>query len=416
MKFLSNQPAGTADRSLAHLSQVYAIGGLLLIGTTWRLWLPQMAFPQVPLFGWACAIPRSADVVLAGAIVLGLIGALFRRTRGCGWIAFAIASMSSMAVDQHRLQVWAWHLVLAGLLIASSPALSALRRLRWLTIGLYAWSAASKCDLTFLHGPGRMVLQGLLTAIGIDPHAVQEDIGTWAVIVMVAWEGLTSLFLAFPRTRRLGLLQSLVLHVGLLVALGPWGLNHGWSVLLWNVLFLFQNPLLFGTKETETATSEPPRANWLRTVVAYGALGAGVLLPALQPWGLWDVWPSWAVYSTRGGWCTLLVRTEEVSQLPSAAQPYVRPPQPLADWSVIDVDAWSREALSCPVYPQSRFRIAIAAALSQSVPVRVELRRSLDHWTDDVVLTSWILEGGQIPAELKRRYWLNLRARPIGDE
>jgi hypothetical protein len=150
--------------------------------------------------------------------------------------------------------------------------------------------------------------------------------------------------------------------------------------------------------------------------VAYGVLGAGVVLPAFQPWGLWDVWPSWAVYSTRGGWCTLLVRSDDVDRLPSTAQPYVRPPLPLDDWGVIDMDAWSRDALHCPVYPQSRFRIAIAAALSQRVAVRVDLRRPLDRLTDDVVLTSWMLEDGRVPTELAKQFWLNLRVRPANEK
>jgi hypothetical protein len=312
------------------------------------------------------------------------------------------------------LQVWLWHLALAGLLIASSPAFQGLR---CLTVGIYAWSALSKCDVAFLQGPGRTVLLGLLSALGIDPRAVRGDVGAWAVVVMVAWEGLTALFLAFRRTRLLGLLQSLVLHAGLLVALGPWGLNHGWSVLLWNFLFLFQNPILFGRREPEMAASEsPPWTSRLRTAVAYGVLGAGVVLPAFQPWGLWDVWPSWAVYSTRGGWCTLLVRSDDVDRLPSTAQPYVRPPLPLDDWGVIDMDAWSRDALHCPVYPQSRFRIAIAAALSQRVAVRVDLRRPLDRLTDDVVLTSWMLEDGRVPTELAKQFWLNLRVRPANEK
>ncbi len=41
---------------------------------------------------------------------------------------------------------------------------------------------------------------------------------------------------------------------------------------------------------------------------------------------------------------------------------FVREPPPLSDWHPIDVDAWSLSELHCPVYPQPRFRLVVAAA------------------------------------------------------
>ena len=57
------------------LRRWWAICGLVLFAVTWRLWVPQAVFPQVPLFRWASALPSAVDWLCFGSMIVALLAA-----------------------------------------------------------------------------------------------------------------------------------------------------------------------------------------------------------------------------------------------------------------------------------------------------------------------------------------------------
>ena len=120
--------------------------GLLLI-CTWRLWVGQHVFPQVPLFGWAVDAPRWIDnlsaIVLLGsiAVVIGLAGSTSLRRSSVGVAITALMILWSL--DQHRFQPWAYHFALAAWILVALPATHNLRWLRLLTVSVYLFCRGS---------------------------------------------------------------------------------------------------------------------------------------------------------------------------------------------------------------------------------------------------------------------------------
>jgi hypothetical protein len=147
-------------------------------------------------------------------------------------------------------------------------------------------------------------------------------------------------------------------------------------------------------------------------------------MPAGVDRDIWDVWPSWAVYSSRGGWTTASVFEEDLAQLPESLREFVRDAEPMSKVRVIDVDRWSLKTLGCPVYPQSRFRQAVAAAISRYAPLRVELRSPPDRQTGQSDFKSILLpkqssrEGYEatVRQALQQEFWLNLLERAKAGE
>jgi len=172
---------------------------------------------------------------------------------------------ASAFLDQHRAQVWAYHLIVAGLIAASSDGSRRMQRLRWLTIGIYAWSALSKCDVSFVAGPGKLLWEGLLHAINIDAASLPAPFNRSTPWLMPAGELLTAIALAFPRWRRVGLWLSIVMHTAILLAVGPLGLCHEAGVQIWNGLFIIQNIILF----RRAAAHEKSGGNRRRTQTAF---------------------------------------------------------------------------------------------------------------------------------------------------
>lgn len=60
-----------------------------------------------------------------------------------GLVLFATALSVLILIDQHRLQPWAWQLLLMSCVFATRSA-NATRLLMLLTISVYFWSAVSK--------------------------------------------------------------------------------------------------------------------------------------------------------------------------------------------------------------------------------------------------------------------------------
>jgi hypothetical protein len=404
--------------TLGRLSVWYAVAFISLVIFTDSLWLGSSEFPEAPAVTWLTRVPRSVDLaLLIGFAAATLIGAAATRRWHPFWIAATAYVAASFCLNQHRLQIWAYHLCIAGLLTEFSARGRAIPRLRWLTISIYVWSALSKLDSGFAAGAGRSLLHGLTSALSIHPPA--GAIGQHGPWLMPIGELLTGVALAVPRWRRIGLWMSIAMHLLLLLAVGPFGLRHELGVQIWNGVFLIQNVILFGrSKPTGVPGADVPvvpRSPWIDHSMK-GLLAIVIVMPALQPWGYWDIWPSWAVYSARGGWTTSFVHHEDVEKLPPTARRFVGEPPPLSDWHPIDIDAWSLRELHCPVYPQSRFRLAVAAALSRSARIRVERRSPPDRFGGAATTETIDIAGGRLPPEVAAQFWLNTTPRAVSEK
>ncbi|QDT39684.1 MauE/DoxX family redox-associated membrane protein [Stratiformator vulcanicus] len=246
------------DRLIYRLRFWLALFGLILTGATWKLWTPQDVFPQIPLFGFARTWPLWLDWVgcvgIYGAYGM-LLAASVAKMRGATqryWsylppisaLLLFLSMLLMVTLDQNRLQVWAYHFSILIVLITIARPARSLRLVLYLTASIYFWSAVSKFDYTFMQEMGPLIFnEGLLKAVGLD-GAFNQKFANWTTLLLPGYEMAIGLSLVFPWFRRLGLWASLAMHVILLLALGPWGLDHSRGVLLWNVYFLGQNWLL----------------------------------------------------------------------------------------------------------------------------------------------------------------------------
>ncbi len=328
---------------------------------------------------------------------MGLITALAtseRRPLGRAalWL-FAGCMAGMIALDQHRLQPWAYQFALIALVLATCDERRSFALLRWLAVSIYFWSALGKFDHVFLHGVGPQFLAVMAGWLGLSTEAWPEATRVMAAGVFPAGELLVAIGLAFRGTRPVAVAGAMLMHVGLLALLGPWGLNHQPGVLLWNVYFLVQAVLLFGpapsqTRQTEThndneQSSSPLEAR--RWGLAETLIALALLLPALETWRWWDAWPSWSLYSTRAERVVVLVHRLAAFRLDEELQSFLRPAEPESDWQELEIDRWSLQSLGVPLYPQARFQLGVAEAVGRRYELggfiqAVELGMA-DRWT-----------------------------------
>lgn len=425
MRFLLPAAADAAE-SVEKLRRLTALAGLALVGATWRLWIPQDGFPQVPFVEIAGRIPHwlewaAAAVMLAG-LLAGLLSPAGRPFWKWGLAAYAAATALLVLIDQHRLQPWAWQFVLIAAVLCSATPPRAILWLRALVVGIYFHSALSKFDASFLNTHGEQLVEAAIGAFGLSLDGASEALRRGLAILLPLGELVIAAGLCWPRTRKPAVWGAVLMHSGLLLALGPWGLDHKPGVLLWNVYFIAGNVVLFwepaAARETAAADDRPAERRHARLPsqigngVSAAVVLAAVLLPFLEPLGWYDHWPAWSLYASRPERVFAFVHVLQRDALPPALREFTDPPS-RGPWLRIDLDRWSLESLDAPIYPQGRFRIAVALAIAERYRlgdgVRVLIESPADRFSGK--RTACELRGTAALRAEADRFLLNARAR-----
>lgn len=412
------------------LRRWWAVAGLVLFGATWKLWTPQTEFPQVPLFGWAGSLPLFVDW-LAFGVLLGTLGAAACQSdsQRC-WLAIAVSLGVLMLLDQHRLQPWAWQLLLMAIWWSSTsmgqvdnlPAKSNAGKVGnlphvVLTISIYFWSAISKLDADFVSSHGQTLIETLFRSVGINAVNWPASVKLWLAVFLPVGELLVAVGLCRSRTRRAALIAATALHVGLILALGPLGLDHRSGVLLWNVAFIGHDWLLFGSRgcgpvsltrsanEGERFANLPTERPGKRTpslTLRVGLLVFVCMWPLTERWSLCDRWLAWSVYAARSERVSVTLTDEGLLRLPESARRCVTDGE-------LPLDRWSLAALDVPTYPQLRFQFGVVNWLR---------RRCGDENLVEVIVQHSRGAGGEVERltaeqcdEHRRQFWLNDQPR-----
>ena len=444
----------SADRRIVWLQRWLALAALALIGATWRLWTASTDFPRIPWFSWLCGVPNWCDLVALAGLVAGLVLVLvlapWRDRFATPKVRIAISAILAISggtlllLDQHRLQPWAYQFAWIIFVLATAPAGRAFMLIRLLTIGIYFWSAISKFDATFLATTGPDLLRGLWHTLALDPHLLDGNAAARLAWGLPLGELAVACLLAIRWTRRFGLLASIVMHGLLLVVLGPWGLDHQPGVLLWNLYLIGQNLLLFGPRSEPAAGGD---RHWPAFFISRNALASGssrncrkpwasahrlmrrgarlmnnrgrglieiavalaLLLPILEPFGWFDHWPAWAVYAPGAERVTLLVDSAAAERLPESIQAHLGPPQWPHGRQVVRTDLWSLRAVSAPIYPQGRFRAAVALAIIEKYQLDVAATLIVASRADRLTgqRTVRTFHGAEAITRHAASYWVN---------
>lgn len=408
---------GTADADVVAklASRWLALGGLVLVGATGPLWTGTSRFPQIPFLSGLRAVPLGVDwILLAGLLAAWTTVLLKPAPHRIGRVALLCSAgllTGLILLNQHRLQPWAWEFLLAGLLLGSAVPQTALSGWRWLVVSIYAWSALSKLDVTFFQSHGPFLLEGLFRALGRpDALALWSDAARTRLAAGIPLsELMIALALAIPATRVFGLVGALAMHLLLLLALGPLGHGHQPGVLLWNVFFIGQNLLLF-------ARSPAPCPAWRdqsrSTRLAWVITGLAIVFPALEPFGLWDHWPGWAVYASRPERVFVSIAEIDAPRLPGDVQSWLEPAGPFEPWRQLRIDRWALAAVGAPIYPQDRFAIGVALAVATgpgTPDIRIEWQSPADRVTGQRMIET--ATGTKSVAKFAERFRLNALPR-----
>jgi hypothetical protein len=411
-----------------------SICAMALIAATYTLWIPQTVFPQVPVFEILCESPDFCDWIgILGLIVSLALSAAwpsssFRRIAG---LLVLMSLVLLISLDQHRFQPWAYQLGLfttLWLFCRSIPL--RLNLMRYLIIGIYFYSAVGKLDFEFLHSVGQQMLWTMAKWTGHDLATFSDSSRIALVTIFPVVELAIAIGLIGAKSRRVAGVFAIGLHLVLIAVLGPLGLNHRPGVLIWNGQFAVQAFLLFVVKQAADrdidVNANGAKQIWffqwtqrLQSWICIAMVTVVSIMPCTERFGIWDHWPSWALYAPHSSRVRVEVASSSVERLPATlAALIISPPaneEESVVWLPVPIDAWSLKTLDTPIYPQSRFQLGVARYLVNEIDsefqIRITLFGTADRFTGQRIMS--ILEGNEQIAKSSHLFWLN--SKPRGD-
>jgi hypothetical protein len=408
------------DCPLVNVARWLGVATLLLVFATWPLWTPQEHFPRIPLV--PLSFPSVIDWLGLGLLLCGAAGLLVSasdaRWRRLSAGLLLVGYLLAFITDQHRLQPWAWQGAIYSALICCGEERQAVRGARWLLISIYAYSALSKIDGLFLEGIAEQCAEWFGRPLPRWTTAAQRfSIARLGVAWLLPLGELTAAgLLAWPRARVWGVTLAALMHVTLLVWLGPWGLGHSAGVIGWNLVSLALLPMLFRESVSQWLSASVDVGWSVRTRLVQTGLLFVLVWPVTEPWGGCDPWLGWAVYVPRF--------TKLEIETPAEIRDSIKPPRwqdPTAER--IAVAQWSLQEVGAPPYPGERFSVGVTLAFVETmrlerVTVRAWRRRSRwSDWEPDPRYVNsndpWAAVGARVeltPDELRQRalgFWFN---------
>lgn len=314
---------------------------------SYPLWLQGREFPLVPALE-SLRIPSFCDVPLFAFWVTSLALICLKRARKPAVFVFLALTTCLWLLDQNRIQPWLYQYLFFFLIAAlaergkdSHPWQSILVLILAFT---YFWSGLQKVNLHFIANTHPWLMEPLLAVLPGFSNLIYAA----GVLLPFAEAGIGILLVT--RFKNLGCVAGILMHLSILLLIGPTG--HSWNATVWPWNLCMIGLLYFVAGRKQSFSWQILR----QSKFAYFVILFLGVLPALSFYGLWDKYLSFALYASNGHLGEIEVSSsEELSPLLSSLS--VRKEGVLR----FSIKEWAFSELNVPPYPEKRIQLAIFA-------------------------------------------------------
>lgn len=249
---------------------------------SWRIWTTKRLLPTVPVFEFFDRMPVIVHTVLFVFSVFFLIS-LFLKANRYVFAGLLTTEIFLCLLDQNRLVPWEYlyaFIILVFIINADSPAYI-VPSVILILASTYFYSGLCKLNEGFLRIVwSNMILHSFLK---IPPGIIAKSWVYYSGYALGIIELLLGVGLLFGKTKVKSALLLILLHLFILLFLGPLGLT-GYRVLWpWNISMILFLYIVFLYKGSEASAFQVVNKGWNKLVLL-----CWVILPALSFFGSWD--------------------------------------------------------------------------------------------------------------------------------
>jgi hypothetical protein len=327
-----------------HLVRIFAILGFLAaMAYTPKLWITNSGFPKIPRFDFI-PIPQSPwDYIFSIGLVILLIAFLFKPKKYIG-ISIVLLYFYLAMVDQNRLQPYFYESILIILVVSylrksRKNTTIIMHCLMLIFIATYFWSGIHKFNANF----NAQWMHALNKHFSFIPEIIRTSF-TYSV---AAIETLMGVFLLFNKTRKLGVIAIVLMHitiVGTLIWLG-----YGFNVIPWNLQNILSVIVLFWAYKSEADLDIFSKFYNLKKAII---LFMVFVLPTSNLFGFWDHLLSFSFFSSKLNYYYVEILDDDLyKKLPDNIKQYT---QEYDDKHLIYLNSWAGAVNQVLLFPEDR--------------------------------------------------------------
>ncbi|MDP4286051.1 MAG: hypothetical protein Q8891_16680 [Bacteroidota bacterium] len=357
---ISNFSIADKTRNLTRLTCFFWLIAKII---SYKVWLADRLFPLVPPFNFL-EVPSAIHTILFSLSLLILVVLLLLPTNKILLVSIIVIEILSCALDQNRWQPWEYQyiLLILILIINYKNKKNAVSVISLLLISVYFYSGVSKLNPIF----SRFIRHEIVHANIFHESTSMASI--WVTFhlgyLLTLIEILLSIGLLFRQSRKIAASFLIAMHLLILAAFGPFGLNYDKIIWPWNIVMMGFLYLLFIHNSPVTPFSQSIKQGWNKLIlVLFG------MLPALNFIGYWDFYLSSSLISGRTPEMYICINHEGSGK---KLQPFFSKEkyQFRCDRNsyLLDITAWSFQEMQVPVYPELRIYQSIKKQLTERYP------------------------------------------------
>ncbi|SHM47237.1 hypothetical protein SAMN05216524_102220 [Mucilaginibacter sp. OK098] len=256
------------------------------------MWTAYRLFPTAPVFEGLDQIPAVIHTILLVLSLLCITMLLFFDKNKFLIVGLLMIEIFSCLLDQNRWQPYEYQclfIIFIFMINTNKPKL-VITSFIFILISTYLYSGLGKLNNGFLHTVWVQII--LKSFLKVPSNITGQHYIYYAGYLLGLFELIAGTGLLFSKTKKIAAIALIIMHLFILLLLGPLGLNYNNIVWPWNMVMILYLYLIFIKKQERVITFKDVFQGWNKLVlVVWG------ILPALHFIGYWDGFLSSSMYS-----------------------------------------------------------------------------------------------------------------------
>lgn len=344
---------------LSGLIRLISLAWIITKMICYKLWFSERFFPLVPvheiLSGLPAILHSTLFVISIGCMLLLLVSP-GRKTI----MVLLLAELLSCCLDQNRWQPWEYQFIfMYATFVFCKAEKDVMISWQLIVAGLYFFGGVGKLNSGFIHDTWKYLMLHRWLDIG--------QVNIWvtrAGYLLPLVEMIAGFCLLFSRTRKPAMWVLILMHLLILIMLGPAGLSINHVVWPWNILMIFLLYSLFNNKSFSV------NAEVIRKPASWVVIICWWILPWFQLSGHWDKYLSSVLYS--GGVEQLFICTDNPAAKKDLGKYMDSSFSVIPCSPVLSVYNWGIREIRTAPYPEQRIQKAMIRAWKKKYPGKTD--------------------------------------------